>query len=99
MPVGRFRSALEATGELSAYEHALRAAFNPATLEGIMCRSLISVGPDGDLFDCDFNQAAGLPLSEGLPEHISGFDDQTLSNRPIAVNEHCFGCTAGSGST
>lgn len=99
MPVGRFRRALETSGELSAYEGALRAAFNPDTLDGIMCRKLISVAPDGTLHDCDFNQAAGLPLSEGLPGHISEFDLGALANRPISVDEHCFGCTAGSGST
>jgi hypothetical protein len=64
-----------------------------------MCRSLISVGPGGDLFDCDFNQAVPLGLREGLPAHISEFDHEALANRPIAVDEHCFGCTAGSGST
>jgi len=99
MPIGRFRRALEASGELSAYELALRAAYNPETLEGIMCRTLISVAPDGSLHDCDFNQAAGLPLSEGVPSHISEFDHEALASRQISVGEHCFGCTAGSGST
>jgi len=99
MPVGRFRQALEASGELGAYEQSLRAAFNPATLEGLMCRKMISVAPDGRLHDCDFNQAAGIALSEGLPGNVSGFDYDSLAVRKIGVGEHCFGCTAGAGST
>ena len=99
MPVGRFRSALDASGELGAYQEGLRAAFNPATLDGLMCRSLMSVGPDGTLYDCDFNQAASLGLGDGLPRTISEFDLEALATRPISVDEHCFGCTAGSGST
>ena len=99
MPVGRFRKFLESSAQLAAYERRLRESFNPATLEGIMCRTLISVAPDGRLFDCDFNQAALMGLMEGLPQEISEFDPDALANRPIAVSEHCFGCTAGSGST
>jgi radical SAM/Cys-rich protein len=99
MPMGRFRGFLERTGQLEAYTRKLREAYNPSTLDGIMCRSLISVGPEGTLFDCDFNQALSLGLTEGLPAHISEFDYEFLSNRPITVDEHCFGCTAGSGST
>lgn len=99
IPLGRFRSAIEASGELPAYERTLRGAFNPATLESIMCRTLISVAPDGRLHDCDFNQAAGLDLGEGFPQHIRDFDYEALAGRTISVGEHCFGCAAGSGST
>lgn len=99
MPVGRFRRALEASGELVAYEQVLKEAFNPATLDGIMCRGSLSVAPDGRLHDCDFNQAALLPLQEGLPQYVKDFDYDILARRTISVCEHCFGCTAGSGST
>jgi len=99
MPVGRFKSFLENSGQTSAYIQRLRDAYNPATLDRIMCRQLISVAPDGRLYDCDFNQAALLGLHETLPAFISEFDYDALVNRPISVDEHCFGCTAGSGST
>ncbi|MEJ2255253.1 MAG: arsenosugar biosynthesis radical SAM protein ArsS [Nitrospirota bacterium] len=99
MPIGRFRQFLERTGQLTAYMEKLAQAFNPATLEGLMCRRLVSVGPDGALYDCDFNQVLGLGLPEGLPRHVREFDPAGLSSRPIAVGEHCLACTAGQGST
>jgi hypothetical protein len=77
----------------------LASAFNPATLDGIMCRSLISVGCDGTLYDCDFNQALGLGLDVSAPRHILNFDHAVLSRRTISVDDHCFGCTAGQGSS
>jgi hypothetical protein len=76
----------------------LRAAFNPATIEGLMCRHLISIGWDGTLYDCDFNQALGFPVDDVSP-HITGFDHERLNRRRIAVSDHCYGCTAGQGST
>jgi radical SAM/Cys-rich protein len=99
MPIGRFREFLLRTGQLEGYMGRLSCAFNPGTLEGLMCRRLISVGWDGRLFDCDFNMVLGMGLSEGLPSRIRDFDRQALSHREIAVDEHCFGCTAGQGST
>ena len=98
MPVGRFRNFLAKTGSLEKYMGRLRSSFNPETLEGVMCRHLISIRWDGALFDCDFNQVLGLPLREP-PQHVSGFDYSRLGGRTIAVGEHCYGCTAGQGST
>jgi radical SAM/Cys-rich protein len=99
MTVGRFKGFLERVGLLREYHEALVSAFNPGTLDGLMCRQLINVGWDGRLYDCDFNQALGQPLLEGLPGHITDFRYDELSARGIAVEEHCFGCTAGQGST
>ncbi|MEJ2324698.1 MAG: radical SAM/Cys-rich domain protein [Nitrospirota bacterium] len=69
------------------------------TLDGLMCRHLLSVGWDGSLYDCDFNLVLGLKVAEGCPENIGDFDLRRLSSRRIAVGDHCFGCTAGQGST
>ncbi|MCK4910106.1 MAG: DUF3641 domain-containing protein, partial [Thermodesulfovibrionales bacterium] len=99
MPIGRFKSSLERSGQYAGYLKQLADAFNPCALKDVMCRRLISVGPDGRLYDCDFNQALGLGLSDGLPSHISQFDYDALSGRPIKVDEHCHGCVAGQGST
>ena len=99
MPLGRFREFLVRSGQLEKYMERLVASFNPATLEGVMCRKILSVGWDGKLYDCDFNQAIGLRVNSGCPQHISGFDYGMLSKRQIEVEEHCFGCTAGRGST
>jgi len=98
MPIGRFRDFLSRTGNLEGYMARLEGAFNPATLGGLMCRKLVSVGWDGRLFDCDFNQVLGLGIEEG-PSHIADFDYGALSGRKIRVGDHCFGCTAGQGST
>ncbi len=99
MPLGRFRQALMRRGDLEQYTDMLAAAFNPATLDNVMCRHLISVGRDGSLYDCDFNQALGLTVASDVPHHIDVFDFAALSRRNIAVDDHCFGCTAGQGST
>jgi radical SAM/Cys-rich protein len=99
MPIGRFREFLVRTGNLEKYTDMLSCAFNPLALDGIMCRHLLSVGWDGMLYNCDFNQVLGLPvLSDGL-HHIDHFDYNALLRRRIAVDNHCFGCTAGQGST
>ena len=99
MPLGRFGETLKKTGSLEEYKRVLSSAFNPDTLDGLMCRHLISVGWDGRLYDCDFNQALGLSLLKRYPRHIRDFDFAVLSRREIAVGEHCFGCTAGPGSS
>ena len=99
MPIGRFREFLVRTGNLERYLDTLARAFNPATLGNIMCRHLISVGWDGRLFDCDFNQVIGLPVNPGAPDHITGFDRAALARRVIRTGDHCFGCTAGAGSS
>lgn len=99
MPVGRFRTFLMRTNNLSRYMEKLRCSFNPATLDGLMCRHLISVGWDGTLYDCDFNQIMGLPLHNTYPRRVDDFDLRLLSRREILFGEHCYGCTAGQGST
>lgn len=99
MPIGRFGDALVKSGSRGTYVDMLVSAFNPATLEKVMCRSLLSVGWDGRLYDCDFNQVLGTPVASGMPQHIRLFDHSALSRRKISVDDHCFGCTAGQGST
>jgi radical SAM/Cys-rich protein len=99
MPVGRFKDFLARTGNLDKYLGQLSSAFNPSNLDGIMCRHLVNVGWNGNLYDCDFNQALGLSTTPDAPRHISGFDYAALSHRTIAVDDHCYGCTAGQGST
>lgn len=99
MPLGRFKDFLVSSRGYETYMEKLRQAFNPATLDGVMCRRLVSVGWDGTLADCDFNLVAGLPVKDDSPKHIRNFDYEALSRRKIVLSEHCFGCTAGQGST
>lgn len=99
MPIGRFRNHLEKTGSLGKYLKTLEDNFNPSTLDGLMCRHMISVGWDGALYDCDFNQVLGLHMHDSGPRHIRDFDHERLAGREIHVGDHCYGCTAGQGST
>jgi radical SAM/Cys-rich protein len=99
MAMGRFHDFLVRTRGLESYMASIRKAFNPATLDGLMCRHLVSVRWDGTLFDCDFNQVPDLPVEETCPRHISHFDLQSLSRRRIVTDEHCFVCTAGAGTS
>jgi Protein of unknown function (DUF3641) len=99
MPIGRFRDFLVRSGNFTGYMRKLADAFNPATLSNVMCRHLVSVRWDGALHDCDFNQILGLPLHSDCPSSIADFDHSGLAKREIAVGDHCFGCTAGQGST
>jgi radical SAM/Cys-rich protein len=99
MPVGRFRSSLRDKGELDRYLALLASSFNPAALERVMCRSMLSVGWDGTLCDCDFNQVMAMPVAPPPYRHIDSFDHAVLSSRTISVGDHCFGCTAGQGSS
>jgi radical SAM/Cys-rich protein len=99
MPIGRYLEYLRRTDNFEDYMKALAKAFNPATLTGVMCKSTISVGRNGTLFDCDFNQVLGLAVNHGAPDHISRFDWDKLACRKIVVGNHCYGCTAGSGSS
>jgi radical SAM/Cys-rich protein len=100
-PLGRFRKRLEASDELERYQALLADSFNPGTLEHIMCRTLISVGWDGTLYDCDFNQVAGLPIrnADGQAMGVGEMDDAICHGRQITVAEHCYCCTAGCGSS
>lgn len=99
MPIARFAAWLRATDQHEAYLDRLEAAFNPATLPGLMCRSLVSVGWDGRLYDCDFNQMLELGLAGGRPATVHGLDLEGLRARAVATGEHCLGCTAGAGSS
>ncbi|MEO0586890.1 MAG: arsenosugar biosynthesis radical SAM (seleno)protein ArsS [Planctomycetota bacterium] len=108
MPIARWRHDLERDGQLEAYMTKLVNAFNPATLDGLMCRHQINIDPQGRLYDCDFNQALDLPTPALQSHHPSPIDDPTflwdttpadLANRLIATADHCYGCTAGHGSS
>lgn len=99
MPLGRFRQQLEKDGQLDAYRKILREAFNPATLPHLMCRHQISIDWDGTVYDCDFNLALAVPVNHGAPARIDGFDHRQLMHRRIMTGNHCFGCTAGAGSS
>ena len=99
MAIGQFRADLQHQHKLDHYQQMLRASFNPLAVDALMCRNQISVRWDGILFDCDFNLALGLRVCEGLPAHISQLDLDALARRRIAIGEHCFGCTAGCGSS
>jgi radical SAM/Cys-rich protein len=96
-PTGRFAGFLHRTGNLEGYMNKLYAAFNEGTLETMMCRSQLSVGWDGKLYDCDFNQAAGLPVVTG--ETIFDLVGKPYKQRSIRFGKHCFACTAGQGSS
>jgi radical SAM/Cys-rich protein len=98
MPLGRFKQWLVKTGNYENYLKELHKNFNPCTVESLMCRNLISVSWDGYLFDCDFNLAAGL-FKSNRKTHISGISSAGFENDPIAVENHCYACTAGSGFT
>jgi len=98
MPLGRFRAWLQASGNEREYLDRLSAAFNPQAVAGVMCRSLVSVAWDGGLYDCDFNQAAGLPLG-GQRCHVSELAGPPAEGQLIATGVHCFACTAGAGFT
>ena len=99
MPIGRFKDFLKRSNNYDTYMEKVRKAFNPDTLDGVMCRYLISVGWDGTLYDCDFNQILGMPLGVDYPDHINKFDYDIISGRRIVTDNHCFACTAGQGST
>ncbi|MBW2392389.1 MAG: DUF3641 domain-containing protein, partial [Deltaproteobacteria bacterium] len=98
VPLGRFRRWLEQSGNLEEYLQKLATSFNPCAIEGLMCRSLISVSWDGYVFDCDFNQAADLYMG-GKKTHISDLKELPKPGEPIAVSHHCYTCTAGAGFT
>ncbi len=99
MPINRFLNDLYAQGKYEAYMSLLIENFNPHSVETVMCRSLLSVGWDGRLYDCDFNQMLDLPVSRNLPQTIAEFDFEALGQRLIIIGQHCYGCTAGAGSS
>ncbi|MEQ1792105.1 MAG: arsenosugar biosynthesis radical SAM (seleno)protein ArsS, partial [Nitrospiraceae bacterium] len=99
MPVSRYLEFLVESGNYEQYMERLANAFNPAAAAGVMCRYTISVSWDGKLYDCDFNQMLDLPVDHGAPAHIRDFDPVQLNQRQITTRNHCYGCTAGTGSS
>jgi radical SAM/Cys-rich protein len=98
IPIGRFLHDLHRQGKAEPYLQLLRDSFNPATLDGLMCRHQLHVGWDGTMYDCDFNFALALPVQEPKM-HVSEFDPKQFLRRRITTGEHCFACTAGCGSS
>ena len=99
MPIQRFGSTLISKGEFQNYMQLLKHSYARANLEGVMCRSLVSVDWQGDLYDCDFNQQLGLPLPGGARPHLRDLLARDLDGDAIHVADHCYGCTAGQGSS
>lgn len=99
MPISRFLDDLLRTGQYDAYMRKLVEAFNPATTHQLMCRTTLSVDWQGYLYDCDFNQMLELRLGFGNPQHIRDFDMECVRSRRIVTGQHCYGCTAGCGSS
>jgi radical SAM/Cys-rich protein len=99
MPISRFLEFLLESGNYDGYMERLANAFNPAAAAGVMCRYTLSVGWDGTLYDCDFNQMLDLPVDRGGPRHIREFEPVFLHRRRIVTGNHCYGCTAGAGSS
>lgn len=99
MPIGRYLNYLERSDNYGDYMATLSGAFNPGALENVMCRTTLSVAWDGKLYDCDFNQVLGITVNHGAPDHITEFDLARLARRRIVVGNHCYGCTAGAGSS
>lgn len=99
LPVSRFLEYLEANGKTASYIELLANSFNPYAATEVMCTNTLSVDWNGNLFDCDFNQILKLPVAVKNSRNIMDFDADELSKRSIVFNQHCFGCTAGEGSS
>jgi len=99
MPITRYAKYLKAMNQYESYVELLINSFNPATLDGLMCRNTLSVGWDGKLYDCDFNQMLDMPIRNGKPFTIHDIYIWNLEGREIETGNHCFGCTAGTGSS
>ena len=99
MPIGRYLHYLQKTDNYEDYMNTLVSAFNPVALDRVMCKKTLSVAWDGSLYDCDFNQMLNLPVEKRAPQHISLFNEAKLQSRLITVGQHCYGCTAGAGSS
>jgi len=98
LPISRFLDYLIASDNYEDYMYALVEAYNPAAVANVMCTNTISVSWDGWLYDCDFNQMLGLKVAS-KSKHISAFNEEELNGRNIIISQHCYGCTAGSGSS
>lgn len=99
LPIARFASYLKHNNKLDQYMQLLIENFNSATVDGLMCRNTLNIGWEGAVYDCDFNQMLGLQWQNGRPIFLWDVDPAKVENRPIATGEHCFGCTAGAGSS
>ncbi len=99
MPISRFLEFLLRTNNYDRYMQKLVEAYNPSAAASVMCRNTLSVGWDGTLYDCDFNQMLDLPVAYGAPLHIRDFVHDRLDKRRIVTGQHCYGCTAGAGSS
>lgn len=99
LPISRFLDYLLDSDNYRDYMQTLIEAFNPGTIEGLMCRNTISVSWDGYLYDCDFNQMLDLKVASSDSQHINNFNLEALQQRSIVLNQHCYGCTAGAGSS
>ena len=100
MPIKRFGSTLISKGEFDSYMNVLKESYQTANLQTVMCRSLISVDWQGYIYDCDFNQMLDLPLIEkGKKMHLNDVTNSNLNKRDILIADHCYGCTAGQGSS
>jgi len=99
LPISRFLDYLIQSDNYQDYMQTLIEAFNPNTVEGLMCRNTLSISWDGYIYDCDFNQMLDLKVSAKNSQHLDDFDLAALNERPIVLNQHCFGCTAGAGSS
>src|SRR5437667_2165426 len=99
LPIARFAAYLRHNNKLEEYMELLINAFNPATINGLMCRNTISVGWRGEVYDCDFNQQLGMQWKNGAPLFLWDVDPDKIDTRPIMTGDHCFGCTAGVGSS
>ncbi len=99
MPVSRFASYLKHNGKYEEYLELLVTNFNPQSVDSLMCRNTINVGWQGEVYDCDFNQQLGMQLRNGKPLYLWDLDLKKLATMPILTGSHCFGCTAGSGSS
>ena len=98
LPISRFLDYLVATDNYEDYMYSLVEAFNPATVSNVMCTNTISVSWDGWLYDCDFNQMLGLKVASKV-KHIKDYNEDILNDRNIIISQHCYGCTAGAGSS
>lgn len=101
MPINRFKESLQRKNQYEDYINKLKNAFNPATVHGLMCRSMINISYDGFIYDCDFNQMVDLPIKDKHAVQLTVFDSlvSLFQKRNIVFDQHCFGCTAGNGSS
>ena len=98
MPISRFLDYLIQSGNYDRYMDKLIQSFNPAAAAAVMCRNTLSVGWDGYIYDCDFNQMLDLKV-QSASQHLREFNSDALMQRHVVINQHCYGCTAGSGSS